>query len=278
MSLLQIIVLSLIQGLTEFLPISSSAHLLLPSKLLGWPDQGLVFDVACHVGTLFAVLFFYRNELYLIIRDFLVSLKTRKQTEKSKMGWYIILATIPVCLCGFVLNDYIEDVIRTHAIAVIAGTTIIFGLLLWFSDIYAERKNKNKNKNITTATMGFKLALIIGLSQIIAFIPGTSRSGITITFALFLGLTRKDAANYSFLLSIPLILAAGSYSGLKIITSHVPIDYGALILAIILSFISAYVVIKLFIKFISNIGMLPFVIYRLILGFTLIWLAIHCAQ
>ncbi len=270
MTLIQIIVLSLIQGLTEFLPISSSAHLILPSKLLGWDDQGLAFDVACHVGTLLAVVLYYRQRLTQATVDFFVSLKTHEQTENSRLCWYIIFSTIPVCLFGMLLDDFIEDYVRDFAVLVIAGTTIIFGLLLWFSDIYANKQNKN----LTIATMGLKIALIVGISQTLALIPGTSRSGITMTVALFLGLSRKDAADYSFLLSIPLILAAGSYSTLKVITKSVPIDYVAMILGILLSFISAYIVIKLFLRFITNIGLWPFVVYRLILGILLLVFAL----
>lgn len=269
MTLLQIIVLSLIQGLTEFLPVSSSAHLILPSKLLSWPDQGLAFDVACHVGTLLAVVIYYRKRLVTAAGDFLSAFKTKRQTENSMLCWYIILSTIPVCLAGLFLDKYIESVIRDRAVEVIAGTTVIFGLLLWGADWYASRRSRV----LTLANMGLKIALAVGLSQILALIPGTSRSGVTMTCALFLGLSRRDAADYSFLLSIPIILAAGSYSGLKIIRTDVPVDYTALVLGIVLSFISAYLVIKLFLRFISSLGLWPFVIYRILLGLVLVAVA-----
>lgn len=276
MDLFQIIVLSLIQGLTEFLPVSSSAHLILPSKLLGWEDQGVAFDVACHVGTLLAVIIFYFDRIRKVCAAWLISLRTRVQTADSRLGWYIIFSTVPVCIAGLLLHHVIEDVFREHAELVIAVTTIVFGILLWFADFYCRRKNNS----LTIDTMPLIVALIVGLSQILAFVPGTSRSGISITFALFLGLARKDAADYSFLLSIPLIMAAGCYSGLKVATSHVAgaADPVSMMLGIVLSFVSAYLVINLFIRYISRIGMTPFVIYRLILGGVLLYVVLSAAS
>ncbi len=267
MDLIQIVILSLIQGLTEFLPISSSAHLILPSKLLGWEDQGVAFDVACHVGTLLAVILFYFDRLKKITADWFKSLKSRQQTADSRLGWFIIISTIPVCLAGLLLNHLIEEVFRDKAVS--------FGILLWIADVYC-RKKQNA---VTVATMPLVIAVAIGLSQILAFVPGTSRSGISITVALFLGLTRKDAADYSFLLSIPLIMAAGCYSGLKVAMSETTgaADPLSMLLGIVLSFISAYIVIKLFIRYISRIGMTPFVIYRLLLGGILFYVVLTAA-
>jgi undecaprenyl-diphosphatase len=275
MDLIQIVILSLIQGLTEFLPISSSAHLILPSKLLGWEDQGVAFDVACHVGTLLAVILFYFDRLKKITADWFKSLKSRQQTADSRLGWFIIISTIPVCLAGLLLNHLIEEVFRDKAEIVIAITTVSFGILLWIADVYC-RKKQNA---VTVATMPLVIAVAIGLSQILAFVPGTSRSGISITVALFLGLTRKDAADYSFLLSIPLIMAAGCYSGLKVAMSETTgaADPLSMLLGIVLSFISAYIVIKLFIRYISRIGMTPFVIYRLLLGGILFYVVLTAA-
>ncbi len=276
MDILQVVVLSLIQGLTEFLPISSSAHLILPSRLLGWQDQGLAFDVACHVGTLLAVIFFYRQRLWRMVicwcREFslnpLQKWQNQEYSSEARMMWFVILSTIPVCLAGLLLNSVIEEIFRNYAELTIAVTTIVFGLLLWFSDWFGGKHHNAMQCNQMTLT----IALLIGLAQILAFIPGTSRSGITITVALLLGLKRTDAADYSFLLSIPLIMAAGSYSALKVLLNQSlgAADAGSMVLGIVLSGISAFVVIKLFIKFIGQIGMLPFVIYRLILGAVLL--------
>lgn len=324
MEIWQVVVLSLIQGLTEFLPVSSSAHLILPSKLLGWADQGLAFDVCCHAGTLMAVVIYYRERLVRICREFFRGLglmgsgtessvpalspeKTsalpsgelpgdggagagagagdpavssvsgaepvsggffrrfwQRQSPDARMGWFVLLSTVPVCLAGLLLHHVIEDFFRDHAELVIALTTILFGLLLWVADRHCQKRGGQ----FSAASMTLMAALIIGLSQILAFIPGTSRSGITITTALFLGMARKDAADYSFLLSIPLIAAAGSYSALKVILSDTTgaADPLSILLGTFLSFVSAYVVIKLFIRYIARTGMAPFVIYRLLLG------------
>ena len=268
---LQTVVLSLIQGLTEFLPISSSAHLLLPSALFGFRDQGIAFDVACHVGTLIAVMVFFKQELIGMFKDCLDYTKTKKVTGNVVMAWYLICGTIPVCIAGYLIDKYLLDSIRDYATYVITATTIIFGIVLYLADRYAVR---NENK-ITENNMGFKTAMIIALSQILAMIPGTSRSGISITASLFCGLTRKAAAKYSFLLSIPLIMAAGLHSGIKVLKQDLAAaDYAYMGIGIGLSYISAYLVIKFFMKWIEKIGMTPFVIYRLLLGLVLLLIII----
>lgn len=268
MDFLQILVLSLVQGLTEFLPVSSSAHLILPDKILGWSDQGIVFDVACHLGTLFAVLIYFRSELLVMTKSPFEYISTKKVTHELVLACYIILGTIPVCIVGYLIDKFLLDHLREHAVIVISITTILFAILLWFSDQYAV---KNKN-DLTTESMGIKKAMIIAISQIFALIPGTSRSGISITTALFMGLNRKSAAKYSFLLSIPLILAASTLSLLKIFKDeNLTVDVTALGLGILISFVSAYIVIKCFMKWIERMGMTPFVIYRLILGVILLF-------
>ncbi|MCJ8275093.1 MAG: undecaprenyl-diphosphate phosphatase, partial [Psychrosphaera sp.] len=199
MTTLEIVVLAIIQGLTEFLPISSSAHLILPSQLLGWTNQGLAFDVATHVGTLFAVLLYFRQDVYQLTTAWFESLRGKKSSN-SNLAWCIILGTIPAGLAGLLLKDYIE--IYTRNISVIATTTIIFGLLLGWADKYAKQ-------TLIIEQITFKNALVIGLAQAMALIPGTSRSGITMTAGLMLGLDRQSAARFSFLLSIPIIVLAG---------------------------------------------------------------------
>jgi undecaprenyl-diphosphatase len=260
MGIIEVIVLAILQGLTEFLPISSSAHLILPSQVLGWQDQGQAFDVAVHAGSLFAVVLYFRREVATMTTSWFGSLGG-KHTQDSKLAWLIVGATIPAGLVGFILNDFIEDNLRSST--VIAATTIIFGLLLWFADRTAKQ---SQDEYQTT----FKQAMIIGFAQVLALIPGTSRSGITITAGLMLGLTAKAAARFSFLLSIPLIFAAGGYETLKLVQQTSPVDWTAIGFGTALSFISAYACIHYFLILVERVGMLPFVIYRLILGAVLI--------
>lgn len=262
MTFFEIIILALIQGITEFLPISSSGHLLLPAAMLGWDNQGLAFDVAVHVGSLLAVMLYFRQEIAQMTVAWLTRGFSKQQNTNSKLAWYVILATIPAVLVGLVLDDWIELNARTAL--VIAVTTIVFGLLLWYAD--AKATHIRKLEDIT-----LKQALIIGLSQVMALIPGTSRSGITMTAGLMLGLNRESCARFSFLLSIPVILGAGTLKTMDLLTADNPVDWNALLYGAAFSFVSAYVCIFLFLNWISRIGMLPFVIYRLILGAVLLW-------
>ena len=257
MDTLQVILLALIQGLTEFLPISSSAHLILPSQILGWADQGLSFDVAVNTGSLFAVVIYFRHEIVALAKAWFISLVAKQQTQESKLAWWIILATIPAVIVGFTAKDFIETHFRNTL--VIAITTIVFGLLLWLAD-------RMSKAQLNEFQMGWKKALLIGLAQAMALIPGTSRSGATMTAALMLGLTREAAARFSFLMSVPVSFGAALLVTKDLVTSPAPIDYQALGLGIVVSFVAAYLCIHFFLKFISKIGMTPFVLYRLVLG------------
>ena len=261
MNYLEAFFLALIQGLTEFLPISSSAHLILPSAILGWDDQGLAFDVAVHVGTLAAVVLYFRKEVVELLTAFFASIFRRDRSKEAKLAWMIVIATIPACIFGLLMKDIIELYLRSAW--VIATTTIVFGLLLWFVDHHAQQKSDEYQ-------VDKKKALFIGMSQALALIPGTSRSGATITAALYLGFTREAAARFSFLMSIPIILLAGGYLGLKLVASNTPINLGFLATGILTSFISAFICIHFFLKMITRMGMMPFVIYRLLLGFGLL--------
>ena len=194
-------VLALIQGLTEFLPISSSAHLILPSQLWGWEDQGLAFDMALHLGSLVAVLFYFRHDLWNIARAMLTQVSGGQASEDSQLGWHIIIATIPVLIAGLLFEEAAETNFRS--VTVITATTLIFGLLLGIADRAGRQTG-------TLAQINWKISLAIGVAQAFAIIPGTSRSGVTMTAALFCGLTRQSAARFSFLLSIPTIGAAAS--------------------------------------------------------------------
>ncbi|KKL63455.1 hypothetical protein LCGC14_2174940 [marine sediment metagenome] len=260
MDTVQVVFLAIIQGLTEFLPISSSAHLILPSTLLGWEDQGLAFDVAVHVGSLLAVLTYFRKDIRLLIVCWCRSLTGGQQTPESRLGWQIILATIPAGLAGLFLGDLIE--LHLRSIAVIAFTTIVFGILLGLSDKFSLRV-----KNLHQFT--WRSALIVGCAQALALIPGVSRSGITITVALALGFDRIAAARFSFLLAIPVIVLSGGYKGMQLLQLTM-VPWFDILLGAVLSAVTAYCCIHVFLTWINRIGMLPFVVYRMILGTILI--------
>lgn len=258
MSEIQILVLALVQGLTEFLPISSSGHLILAPYLFGFPDQGLAFDVAVHLGTLIAVVAYFRRDITQITRAWFSSFAPgRAATPHSRLGWAIIIGTLPVVVAGLMLKPLVEGELREPW--VIALATIAFGLLLGWADLRARRR-----RDIDGLSIGD--ALLIGASQILALIPGTSRSGITMTAALLLGFTREAAARFSFLLAIPTILASSAVITLDLLESGSTVDWAALGLGVVLSGIAAYLVIFLFLRLIERIGMWPFVVYRLVLG------------
>ncbi|SEK74871.1 Undecaprenyl-diphosphatase [Colwellia chukchiensis] len=262
MSTVEVFILAIIQGLTEFLPISSSAHLILPSAILGWQDQGLAFDVAVHVGTLLAVVLYFRQEVANMAIAWFNTLKGQRDNFDGQLAWWIIFATIPAGLFGLFGKDFIEAHFRSAL--VIAGTTLLFGVLLGFADIKAKQ-------NVSIEKLGFKGAMLIGLAQALALIPGTSRSGITMTIGLMLGLSRENAARFSFLLSIPAIAMAGSYLTLKLALEAQAVDWSAMGLGSVLAFVSAYACIHYFLILVGKVGMMPFVVYRLLLGAGLLW-------
>ncbi len=255
MEFIQLLVLSLIQGITEFLPISSSGHLILPSALLGWPDQGLAFDLAVHFGSLAAVVGYFYKDILQILKAWFVSFNGPK-TDDSVLGWAVIIATIPAGLAGLLLDDWIEANLRS--IVVIASTTILFGILLGVADRFSGNK----------VLVNLPNAVVIGFAQALALIPGTSRSGITMTAALMLGYSRDTAARFSFLLSIPLILAASLFKALDLLDQP-SVDWFVLISGALLSAVAAFACIHLFLKSLNKIGFMPFVIYRLFLGVVL---------
>ena len=260
MDWIQTVVLALIQGLTEFLPVSSSAHLILPSQLLEWPDQGLAFDVGVHTGTLAAVMFYFRHDVSNMLLAFFASFKGDKSVD-GRIAWLVIFATLPALLFGFFLNDIVDHYGRS--ILVIAATTLIFGALLWWADI--SRKEIKSLEEIS-----LRDAITIGLAQAVALIPGTSRSGITITAALMLGFERQAAARFSNLLSIPVIMAAGSYKGLELVQTATATQWEMVLGGVLVSALSALACIHYFLKLLDRIGMLPFVIYRFCLGLFLL--------
>jgi undecaprenyl-diphosphatase len=278
MSLLHVFVLSLIQGLTEFLPVSSSAHLIFPSKLLGWPDQGIAFDVAVHVGTLFAVMIYYCADLVKIGTYTIEACVKRKQTPISKIGFCVIIATIPTCIAGLFFEKTISSIIR-DSIEVIAYTTIGYGILLGLASYVNKRMLWRNIDHMQGArpdslrSLTYAQAITIGLAQALAIIPGTSRSGITLTAGLFMGMKSEAAARFSFLLSIPVIMASGLFEALKLYKEQtLELQWVNLILGALISFFVAIIVIHLFLKFIAKSGMAVFVIYRIILGCLLLWM------
>ena len=278
MSLLHVFILALIQGLTEFLPVSSSAHLIFPSHLLGWEDQGLAFDVAVHVGTLLAVVLYYLADIVKISTFTIEAVVKRKVSPIAKIGFCVIIGTLPVVIVGGLFEKTISTVIR-DSIDVIAYATIGFGLLLGLAS-YVNRRIVWRNiDNVQGARadslrgLTYVQALVIGFAQAIAIIPGTSRSGITMTAGLFLGLKAEAAARFSFLLSIPVILASGLFEILKLYKQEaLELQWVNLILGGFISFAVALVVIHLFLKFIAKSGMALFVIYRVLLGAILLWM------
>ncbi len=262
MDSIQIITLALVQGLTEFLPISSSAHLILVPELTGWEEQGLVFDVAVHVGTLSAVMWYFRQQIGVMALAGLGSLLGKGLNTDARLAWAVIIATIPAGLVGLIFRDPNELYLRSPL--VIAAATIGFGGLLGWADFYGSQRRDEQD-------IGWLDVLIIGLAQVLALIPGTSRSGITITAGLAMGLTRSAAAQFSFLLSIPTIMAAGGLATLDLLKQPpASVQWSVLLLGVVVSAVSAYLCIHYFLKLLERIGMWPFVLYRLVLGIGLL--------
>lgn len=264
MDWLQVVVLSLVQGITEFLPISSSAHLILFPHLAGWPDQGLDFDVATHLGTLLAIVTYFRHDLVRMGRAFVESLSGGGLSTDARLAWAVLLGTIPVGLAGLVFKGIVETELRSPL--VIAWTTLGFGVLLWLADRRARAHAAPRDER----QLNWRDVLVIGAAQALALVPGTSRSGITMTAALFLGLSRSAAARFSFLLSIPVIVLASGLSTLDLLRESAPVDWTDLGLGVLFSALSAYACVALFLRFIERTGMLPYVIYRLLLGLFLL--------
>jgi undecaprenyl-diphosphatase len=268
LDILQALALALIQGITEFLPISSSAHLILPSKVLGWPDQGLAFDVAVHLGSLCAVTFALRQELWRLTTGSLASLAERHMNEELKLVLWVGLGTLPVIIAGLLLKDVVETTLRSAL--VIAVTTIGFGLLLWYADRRAPPAGQVPPAGRSEFTLTWRDVAVIGLAQCLALVPGTSRSGITMTAALLLGLSRTAAARFSFLLSIPTIAGAAILSLKDLLEAPSPVEWPMLAVGFLAAAVSATLCIHFFLALLERTGFLPYVIYRLVLGAALL--------
>ena len=258
MSYLETVILAIVQGLTEFLPISSSAHLILVPAFLGWDDQGLAFDVAVHLGSLAAVCTYFRAEIAAVSTSWSLSIIKRTPPDaEARFGWYIIMATIPGGLAGLLLHDFIDANLRSPA--VIASTTAIFGVLLWAVD---RRGGAGEDEH----TLSWQKALLIGCAQALALIPGTSRSGITITAGLMMGLSRQAAARFSFMMAVPIIAMASLLEITKLIEQDGPVQWNMIALGAVISGLAAYLCIRIFLKLLARLSMLPFAIYRLVLA------------
>jgi undecaprenyl-diphosphatase len=254
--LLHIAVLALVQGITEFLPVSSSGHLVLVAPLMGWPDQGLVIDVAVHVGTLGAVVIYFWRDIWGMLVGLFRSATGRKDPG-ARLAAQVVVGTLPVIAAGYAFNHYMPDGIR--GLSVVAWATLGFGIVLFITDRVGMTIRRIEH-------IGFGDAFVIGLAQVLALIPGTSRSGITMSAARILGFERADAARFSMLLSIPAILGAGTLKGLELVESGDSTLTAAAIFAAGLAFIAAIISIALLMAWLKRSGFTPFVVYRILLG------------
>ncbi|WP_142849809.1 undecaprenyl-diphosphate phosphatase [Telmatospirillum sp. J64-1] len=260
MTPLELIVLAIVQGVTEFLPISSSGHLILIPAINGSVDQGLELDVAVHIGSLAAVVLYFWRDSWHMARGAVRFLGGHRD-EGARLAWLVILATLPVILAGLAYKVVIGDGLRS--VAVVAWATLFFGILLYVADRIGRTE-------LAVEGMRMRHAWVIGFAQILALIPGTSRSGVTMTAARFLGFDRTQAARFSMLLSIPTTAAAGTLMGYEIWNSRdVALQLDAA-LAAVFAFISAYIALALMMAWLKRFSMTPFVVYRLILGVALL--------
>lgn len=267
MSLLQSIILGIIQGLTEFLPVSSSGHLIFVPKLFGWGDQGIAFDVMMHLGTLVAVVVYFRVKLWLIIKAFFTRklLVTNYQLQNNrKLGWLLILSIVPAGAIGFLFGDIIENSLRMPS--VIAFNFIFWGIILWIADRYGKKTDSLEKLN-------WKKALVIGCAQAVALIPGTSRSGITMTAGLFSKLDKKSTADFSFLMSVPVIFFAGMVNIFELIQNGLgDLSFSVLIVGFFSAMLSGFVAIWGLMKIIQKWSFTPFVVYRIVVGILILLL------
>ena len=247
--LIQWLVLAIVQGITEYLPVSSSAHLILVPAIMDWKDQGLMMDIAAHGGSLLAVMWYFKKEILELLTG-----------QKNKLFIQLVIATIPLALIGVLTAGFIENNLRSPAI--IAISSIIFGVVLFLSEKLAKSKNEITTKN----------AFLIGVGQVLALIPGASRSGVTMTTAMLQGYSKTQAAKFSFLLAIPALLMTTAYGALKVYQNPEEYNPTGFLIVLVLSFITSLISIKLFLKLIEKIKMSYFMWYRIILGALILWL------
>ena len=262
MSDLQVIVLAIVQGLTEFLPISSSGHLVLVPSIFGWSDQGMAFDVAMHFGSLMAVLIYFRADIRMLLRGTTQVLKFDISTVESRLALGIGLGTIPAAIVGLMLGDWIGDNLRSPK--VIAATLSGYAVLMLLFDRFGKKTRIMRDLRIRDA-------VLIGVAQALALVPGTSRSGITITAGLALGFSRTEAARFSFLLAVPVILLATAYELYVLAGSAVTVAWGQLAFGALVAAIVAYLSIEFFMRFVTRVGLLPFALYRIVLAAVILY-------
>lgn len=265
MTWLQVVVLAIVQGLTEFLPISSSGHLVLVPSFFGWTDQGLAFDVAVHFGSLLAVCAYFRRDILALLAGTARLATFNLDTPGSKLALGIALGTIPAAVAGLLAAGWIEANLRSPSVIVftLAGYAVLM--------IIADRIGKSE-RNITDVSL--RDAFLVGCAQALALIPGTSRSGVTITAGRFLGFARQDAARFSFLLSVPVIFLASMYETLKLVLSDELVPWGQLGTGVAVSAVVAYLSIEFFMRFVQRIGLLPFAVYRLLLAAVILYVLV----
>lgn len=252
------IVLGVIQGLTEFLPISSTAHVLIASQIFGWGDPGAAFTAVMQIGTELAVIIYFRRDIARIARTWFRSLRDAdmRSDHDAKMGWYVIIGTIPIAVLGVAFASVIEGGARN--LWLVASTLIVFGVILGVADALGARRK-------TTEDLNARDGILFGLGQALALIPGVSRSGATISAGLAMGYTRASAARYAFLLAIPAVMASGLFEARKI-GDETNVAWGPTIVATVIAFFLGYAVIAWLLRYVSTHSFRPFVIYRIALG------------
>ncbi len=256
MTLFHLIVVAVVQGITEFLPISSSGHLVLAPKLACWPDQGLLIDVAVHIGTLGAVIIYLWRDVWLMFTG-LTRLAAWRHDPGVRLMWLLALATVPVIVAGLLIHLNAGDALRD--IVVIGWATVGFGVVLYACDRLGKLTRRIEH-------LGAYSALLIGLAQVTALIPGASRAGVTISAARIMGYDRRDAARFSMLLSIPTIIAAGALAGVDLVRSGDARLQADAVIAAGLAFVTAYIAIALMMRWLRRASFTPFVVYRIVVG------------
>lgn len=265
MPLFQLIIVALIQGITEFLPISSSGHLILLPQLTNMQDQGQAIDVAVHVGTLGAVILYFWKDVKIALAGLWPMLRGQMDAPGARLAFLLIIATIPAVLFGLVLKlTGLDEAMRS--VKVIGWTMLGFGILLYWADQKGETVKQADDWNLRDA-------VIMGLWQAVALIPGTSRSGITITASRFLGYDRAGGAKVAMLMSIPVILASGVLVGLDVMTSDGPAVGMDAAIGALFAFVSALAALTIMMRLLNSVSFTPYVIYRVVLGAILLWIA-----
>ena len=257
MSLSHAFMLGILQGITEFLPISSSAHLILAPALAGWADQGVAFDLAVHVGTLLAVILYFHRDVIVLTRDGAMSVIHRRFVGQGQMAFFLVIGTLPAAVAGLLLLDLIDNQLRS--IQIIFFTTLVFGLMLGWADW-------RPNRQRALSTLSWRDAVLVGLAQAVSLIPGTSRSGATITAGLLLGLSREAASRFSSLLASPITALAASAKLLEVAASEASVDWAAFLGGGVTAFVMALTAIHFFLKWLNRFGMWPYVVYRIVLA------------